>query len=232
MLRLDPVQSPAIDAAVAASGLTRDPAFSALVIAQGNHILHQSTAPDFPATQPHSMQSISKMHIHILTGELIDAGLLDPDQTVGHCLPRRLAAICDAAGYEGALHISLSTEGHPAFSGGGCLSVRDMARFGLLLARRGGGVDGSTVGSARFLAESLTKAAPTLSRMRHWQRYSNHLMTDGRFFGHAGYGGQYLMVDGQSGRVAAFFSVLENESGYDEGYMCNVVRSLQDILAA
>jgi hypothetical protein len=63
-------------------------------------------------------------------------------------------------------------------------------------------------------------------------RYSNHVMTNGRWLGHAGYGGQFLMVDMKSGRAAAYLSVLENDSGYDEAYMCWIIRSLETILAA
>jgi len=324
---LTPLASPAVDAAVAASGLTRYPAFSALVIAEGNHTLHQSCAADFSLTRPHSIQSITKMHIHLIVGELVDAGRLDPASTVASHLPwigsayagatvgdvldmnvendfsedygdpdadcyreeqalgwrlppgdgpeptlrdfvagltggdltnrshfaryksantdvltliaatlspgslaRRIEAIADAAGYEAAFHISLSADGLPGFSGGGCLSARDLARFGLLFVRQGAGF-GQSVGSAGFLRDALTRPAPTLSPSRPWQRYSNHLMTDGRRIGHAGYGGQYLMADLQTGRVAAFLSVLENDSGYDEGYMVGVVRGLEAILA-
>lgn len=137
----------------------------------------------------------------------------------------------DAAGYEGPFHISLSPDMHPAFAGGGCLSARDLARFGLLIARGGVGVSGGSVGSAAFARASLTRPAPVLGRTRNWQRCSNHLTTDGRRLGHAGYGGQCLMVDMATGRVAAFMSVLENESGYDEAYMGNLVRALEQILA-
>ena len=56
-------------------------------------------------------------------------------------------------------------------------------------------------------------------------------MCDDRRLGHAGYGGQYLMVDMHTGRVGAFFSVLENDEGYDEGYMAHVVTQLQSLLA-
>jgi CubicO group peptidase (beta-lactamase class C family) len=327
VLALTPTPAPAVDAAVEGCGLARHPAFSALVVAQGNALLHQSAAADFGPDRLHSIQSVTKMHVHLIIGELIESGLLDPTNAVGRYLPwigsgyaeahvsdlldmnlandfsedysdpladcyaeeealgwrlppddraelslcdfaagitgedlrnltgfasyksantdvltliaaslidlpRRLAAICDAAGYEGGFHVSLSPEGHPAFSGGGCLSARDLARFGLLFARRGKGVGDMQVGSALFLEDSIGRAAPVLSATRPWQRYSNHLMTDGQRIGHAGYGGQYLMVDMNSGRAAAFLSVLENDAGYDEDYMRNVVLKLGDILDA
>jgi len=56
-------------------------------------------------------------------------------------------------------------------------------------------------------------------------------MADGTRIGHAGYGGQYLMVDPQRGRVAAYLGVLENDSRYDEAFMARVVSSQQDLLS-
>lgn len=301
------------------------PAISALVVAEGNNLLFEHYAPDFGPDQPHSIQSVTKMHMHLIMGDLISTGLIDPEQTVAHYLPwigtayagarvqvlldmnvdndfsedygdagadcyreeealgwrlpqvgaseitlrdfvaglsggdlvnrtgyalyksantdvltliaatvapeplaRRIEAIADAAGYAGAFHISTSPDGHPAFSGGGCLTARDLVRFGLLIFRGGRGVDGAQVGFPAFTRDSLARQAPTLSPTRSWVRYSNHLMTNGRWLGHAGYGGQFLMVDMQTGRVAAFLSVLENPSGYDEDYISRVIEGLQD----
>ncbi len=318
VLDLTAAPDAALAAGIQATGLTGHPAFSALVVAQGTRCLYQTAAVDFAPDRPHSLQSISKMHIHLIMGSLIAAGQLQPadriadllpwigsayaaaslqdvldmnvendfsedysdpqadcfreeealgwrlpqddapesslrefvaDLTGGDTLnrssyaryksantdvltliaadhlhlPTRIEAIADAAGYEGSFHISLSPEGLPAFSGGGCLSARDLARFGLLLARHGQAVFGPTVGDAGFLRNSLTRAAPLLSLRQGPVRYSNHLMTDGRWIGHTGYGGQFLMVDMVSGRVAAFLSVLENESGYDDDYMSEVI---------
>ena len=320
---------PAVSAAVAETGLARHPAFSALVVAQGDRILHASHASDFGLDRPHSIQSVTKLHAHLIIGELVSNGRLDPERSVADYLPwigsayatarvqdvldmnvdnnftedyddpysacyaeeetlgwrlpaedrpeitmrdfaasltgddvinrtgyalyksantdvltlmaaaagaehpiRRLEAIADAAGYEGGLYISLSPDLLPAISGGGCLSARDLARFGLLLARRGRAVSGADVGSLDFTEASRHRDAPVLSPTRNWVRYSNQSMTDGHWIGHAGYGGQFLMVNMENGRVAAFLSVLENASGYDEDFMSGVVRSLDAVLAS
>jgi CubicO group peptidase (beta-lactamase class C family) len=142
-------------------------------------------------------------------------------------LSRHIEEVADAVGYEGAFHISLSPDGFAAFSGGGCLSARDLARFGLLFARQGRDIHGTPFASAAFLANSLTRSAPRLSPPKKWLRYSNHLMTDGRFVAHAGYGGQFLMVDTHSGTSCAFLSMLENEAGYDDDYMADVAEALR-----
>lgn len=320
---------PRLSAAVEATGLTRNPAFSALVVAEDDRVLHSSHAGDFGPDRPHSIQSVTKLHAHLILGELVAAGRVDPGQPVARYLPwigsgyatasvqdvldmnvendftedyddplsacyaeeealgwripaddraeltmrefvagltggnllnrtghaqyksantdvltliaqaagdqhplARVQAIVDAAGYEGGFHISLSPDLLPALSGGACMSARDLARFGLLLARRGRAVSGADVGNRAFLEQSLQRPAPILSATRGWVRYSNQLMTDGSWVGHAGYGGQFVMADMETGRVAAFLSVLENDSGYDDAYMAHVIRSLESILSA
>lgn len=307
-------------------GLTRLPGFSALVVAEEGRILAARVARDFALDQPHSIQSITKMHMHLIAGRLIEEGVLDLDATAGDYLPglgsgyhaarigdlldmniandfsenyddpaadcyreeealgwrlpgdgiaeitlrqfvsgiggndlvnrtghaiyksantdvltviadrltdlpARLAEIVDAAGYSRGFHISLSPEGLPAISGGACLSPLDLARFGLLFARKGIGIDGRAVGSIDYFGACRAAAGPPLSRSRPWQRYAGHLMTDGRIIGHAGYGGQYLMIDPDRGRVALYLGVLENDSGYDEAFMAGVVKALAVLLS-
>ena len=50
--------------------LLADPAFSALACVRGERILLQTHAADFGLHQPHSMQSISKLHMHLMIGQL------------------------------------------------------------------------------------------------------------------------------------------------------------------
>ena len=306
--------------------LLSHPAFSAFCCLQTDRIIMERAAQDFSTTAPHSIQSISKLHIHLIIGWLLQREALRLDACVSEYLPDigsgyadatvqsllnmsvqndftedyqdpnsdcyaeeialgwRLPAkgqtdlslaeftasitglvanaglqtaeyksantdvltliaasvspiplaeliekIADAAGYEGAFHISLSKDGHPAFSGGGCLSARDLARFGLLLAREGRDPSGVAVGNARFLQEARTQSAPALKPPKGWLRYSNHVMTDGRVIGHAGYGGQFLMVDTMTGTSCAFLSVLENDAGYDDDYMAELAMVLRSV---
>lgn len=46
--------------------------------------------------------------------------------------------------------------------------------------------------------------------------------------GHAGYGGQFLLVDTVTNTSFAFLSVLEDEDGYDDTYMGEVATALRD----
>lgn len=324
VLTLGPVPKHMVREVPALDPLISDPAFSAFCCLRGNRILLETAACDFSTVAPHSIQSVTKLHIHLIVGQLVQQGILSLDAPVSDYLPDigsgyadapvqslldmavrndfsedyadpnsdcyteeialgwRLPAdgtdettlagfaagitgyqpgpcpseaiyksantdvltliaaavspvplttlierIADACGYEGAFHISLSPESHPAFSGGGCLSARDLARFGLLFARQGRDIFGAGFANPDFFHESLVRKAPSLAPPRDWLRYSNHLMTDGRFVGHAGYGGQFLLADTKSGLSCAFLSVLENDAGYDETYMARVADALR-----
>lgn len=306
--------------------LMANPAFSACCCLRGDKVILQASAADFAADLPHSIQSISKLHIHIIIGRLLEQGLLSLDAKVARYLPyigsgyaeatvqslldmsvtnnftedysdpnsdcyneeialgwrlpetdveevtltdfaaaisgfrestssevadyksantdvltliaaavspeplaAQLETIVDAVGYEGAFHISLSRDGYPAFSGGGCLSARDLARFGLFIARGGRDLSGRPVANQEFFEHSLVRTAPALSPPKQWLRYSNHLMTDGRVVGHAGYGGQFLMVDTETQASCAFLSVLLNDAGYDDNYMAGIASVLEKV---
>ena len=303
--------------------LLAHPAFSAFCCLRGGTLIFEAAAGDFSPTAPHSIQSVTKLHIHLIFGHLLEQELVSLDAPVSDYLPdigtgyadapvgalldmavrndfsedysdplsdcyteeialgwrlppegapepslaqfaagitgfrpgpppafaeyksantdvltliaaavspvplaRLVEEIADAAGYEGAFHISLSPEQLPAFSGGGCLSARDLARFGLLFAGKSG--DGPYP-NAGYLRYCLARAAPSLKPPRDWLRYSGHLMTNGRLLGHAGYGGQFLLVDTDTGTSCGLLSVLENDAGYDDEYMSQAAFCLRRV---
>jgi CubicO group peptidase (beta-lactamase class C family) len=141
-----------------------------------------------------------------------------------------LADLADAAGFEGALHIATDRDGFPLLNGGICLTARDLCRYGALFARMGEGVDGRPFGSAAFLRATLAQGVPMPPPREHL-RYSNQTNTDGVWLGHGGYGGQYMVANPATGRVACFLSVLQNDSGYDAAYFPPVIAMLADICA-
>ena len=69
------------------AALTDHPAFSALVCARGDQVILERHADDFSTTRPHSIQSITKMHVHLIVGavdvvvdvELVRAHPVDAD---------------------------------------------------------------------------------------------------------------------------------------------------------
>lgn len=322
-LVLGPVENRALADLREIATLTGRPEFSALVCACGDQIVLARHAADFTVAQPHSIQSVTKLFMHLIAGRLIGEGRLDAGQTVERYLPEigsgyrgalvrdvldmnvindfvedyanphadsfaeevalgwrlppegaaeitmrdfvssikgndlanhsgwinycsantdLLTLICDrlvpgrlpelimdivaASGMTGAMHISLSPEGLPAFSGGGCVSAVDLARLGLMLLRVAKGEETGPWNQG-FTRQTKDRATKTLAPPRDFIRYANQMMTDGRWIGHAGYGGQFLMADTKTGLSCAYLSVLENESGYCEDYMAETIRCLQ-----
>ena len=153
------------------------------------------------------------------------------ERVSGHSVRAMLIDIIEAAGIEGAFHISTDRDGVPVVSGGGCLTARDLARYGLLLARHGHGVDGRQVGNGDFTAQSIANPGPSMPEPRQWMSYSNQLMTNGRWLGHGGYGGQFLLADPPSDMAMAFLSVMENRDAIDTAYYTDVVQMGADIAA-
>lgn len=141
-----------------------------------------------------------------------------------------LADLADAAGVEGALHVTTDRTGFPLLNGGICLTARDLARYGAIFARMGQGVDGRDFGSAPFLQATLSGGIP-MPAPRSQLRYSNQTNTNGHWLGHGGYGGQYLLANPETGRVACFLSVLQDEDGYDSAYYPPIIAMLAEICA-
>ncbi|MER8413025.1 serine hydrolase [Mesorhizobium sp. M1342] len=146
----------------------------------------------------------------------------------GRTIRSHLADIADAAGIEGCLYITTDREGFPTMDGGLCLTARDLARYGSLFVRRGRGIDDQLVGSASFIERSLEAGIP-MPPPREQLRYCNQTNTDGRWLGHGGYGGQYMIADLTSDVVGVFFSVLENWEAYDSDYYIPIIKMLGDI---
>ncbi|MDP3195132.1 serine hydrolase [Tabrizicola sp.] len=159
-----------------------------------------------------------------------DVLMLAAEARGGRPLRLWLADLADAAGIEGALHIGTDRQGMPIFSGGICLTARDLCRYGALIARKGQGADGQPFGSAAFL-ESTRRGGVTMPAPRAHLRYSNQTNTDGIWVGHGGYGGQYLVANPETGRVACFLSVLQNEAGFDAAYYPPIIRMLAAVCA-
>lgn len=152
------------------------------------------------------------------------------EKVSGERLRRSLTEVVEAAGIEGAFHITTDRDGVPAVDGGGCLTARDLARYGLLFARLGLGVDGTQLVASAYLERTRHEPGPAMPRPRDWLHYSNQAQTDGRWLGHGGYGGQYMLADPDSGVVVVFFSVLEDRDAYDEAYYPEVIRMADEIV--
>ncbi|RUV66997.1 class C beta-lactamase-related serine hydrolase [Mesorhizobium sp. M5C.F.Cr.IN.023.01.1.1] len=137
------------------------------------------------------------------------------ERVSGRPLRDWLIEIVEAAGIEGCFHITCDREGVPLLGGGACLSARDLARYGLLIARMGQGIDGRRVGDAAFIEDTRRNPGPTMPKPRDWMHYSRQMTTDGIWLGHGGYAGQYMLANPDTGTVVVYFGVLENTGDPD-----------------
>ncbi|PAQ08300.1 serine hydrolase [Mesorhizobium temperatum] len=115
--------------------------------------------------------------------------------------------------------------------GAACLTARDLARHGLLFARKGEGVEGRRVGDAAFIEETRRNPGPVYSKTRDWTYYSRQVNTDGTFLGHGGYGGQFMLANPDTGTVVVYFGVLENKSAFDRAFSDPLVKMMAELAA-
>ncbi len=153
------------------------------------------------------------------------------ERVTGQSLRDLLIDVVEGAGIEGVYHMSTDRDGVPVVSGGACMTARDLARYGLLFARLGLGVNGEAVGSAWFLQETRNDRGTHVTETHDWVRYSNQTYTNGRWLGHPGFAGQFLMADPDSCTAVAFFSVLETQQAQDDDYSAEIVRMAEDVVA-
>ncbi|MDX0321823.1 serine hydrolase [Sinorhizobium meliloti] len=154
------------------------------------------------------------------------------ERASGRSLRDWLIEIVEAAGLEGCFHISCDREGVPLVCGGVCLTARDLARYGLLFARKGEGISGRQVGEAAFIEETRRNPGPHMPTPREWMRYSRQTATDGTFLGHGGFGGQYMLANPDTGTVVVYFSVLESSSAMDSNFSGPLVKMMAEVAAA
>ena len=180
---------------------------------------------------PGAADSVNRSGASLYKSANTDVLMLAAEARGGRPLRAWLADLADAAGIEAVLHMGTDRAGTPIFSGGICLTARDLCRYGALFARKGQGVDGTAFGSSAFLDRTLAGGVPMPAPRGHL-RYSNQTNTDGTWVGHGGYGGQYLVANPATGRVACYLSVLQNPAGYDPDFYPPVIAMLTEICAA
>lgn len=153
------------------------------------------------------------------------------ERVSGKPLRHWLIEIMEAAGIEGAFHITCDRDGVPLVDGGGVMTARDLARYALLFARKGKGIDGRRVGDKDFIKATRKQPGPPMPRPRDWMAYSNQTMTDGTWLGHGGYGGQFMLANPDTGTAVVYFSVLENKDAYDAEFQGAMVQMMAGIAA-
>ena len=158
----------------------------------------------------------------------------------GRPLAHHLADIVDAAGIEGRMAMATDRDGVPIMDGGACMTPRDVARYGLIFPRlnngekimssSNGGQWGAArpIGSRAFMRESLTPGTVwTAGDKNYW--YKNQTEGDGHSIAHAGYCGQYLYANLDTGKVAVYFSVSQTLSGTCDQHHGDIYEMLQQV---
>ncbi|RWC27072.1 MAG: class A beta-lactamase-related serine hydrolase [Mesorhizobium sp.] len=143
-----------------------------------------------------------------------------------------LIDIVDAAAFEHSFHIACDCDGVPLLGGGASLSARDLARFGLLFARRGAGVDGRHVADAAFIEETRRDPGPPWPKPREGLYYSRQTTTNGTWLGHGGYGGQYLLANPDTGIAVVYMAIFENQSGDSADMWPPLINMMAELAAA
>ncbi|MGB7244647.1 MAG: serine hydrolase [Sulfitobacter sp.] len=150
----------------------------------------------------------------------------------GRDLKDWLADITNAAGLEHAFHISMDRDYFPILSGGGSLTARDLARYGLIFGRGGRGVNGEMIGNSDFIEATRKSGGTILEDTDGQHRYHNQIFTGGECLSHGGYAGQMLMTNPDKEAAISFFSVLENEDGDEDHYLPEVVAMMDQVMTS
>jgi len=153
------------------------------------------------------------------------------ERVSGRSLRDMLVEIVEAAGIEGSYYISTDCDGVPVVSGGGAMTARDLARYGQLFVRWGVGVNGEQVAGKRFMEMTRNGRGTTVADCPHDVRYSNQTYTNGKWFGHPGFAGQFLMAHPETGISVAYFGVLETPDASDDHTFNDIMGMSQDIIA-
>jgi CubicO group peptidase (beta-lactamase class C family) len=151
------------------------------------------------------------------------------ERASGRPLRDWLIELVEAAGLEGCAHVACDRDGVPLMHGGLCLTARDLARYGLLLARRGEGVDGARVGDATFIDETRSLSGIDQAKPLDWMRYSRQTYTNGTWIGHAGYGGQFLLANPDTEMVVVYLSVSENKDASDDYFFDPLIKMMGEL---
>ena len=180
------------------------------------------------------VQSITSGNTHNWTGEMSyrspNTDLLGwiAERASNKSIQKHLVDIVEAIGMEHSLFITTDCEGVPAIATGACMSARDLARLGLLLANSGRGVGGRKVGSPSFVQETIGGRGTIATEQL---RYRNHSYTNGRWLGHPGLGGQFLLADPKTETSLAYLSVSESDDPLDYDHLFLIMLMQEKVLS-
>lgn len=127
--------------------------------------------------------------------------------------------IVEGFGPADTVYLSTDRAGTPFVGGGLHMTLRDLARYGLLLARGGETLRGTFVGSKTFRDVTRSERARGTASLLGRGFYRNFMEAEGAWLGHNGYGGQWLMVYPEAQIVIACLSGIADDGGLDWSFI-------------
>ena len=79
------------------------------------------------------------------------------------------------------------------------------------------------------MIETIKRKSLPIDKRKNPPNYSNQTFTNGTWIGHGGYGGQFLLVNPDTGISVSFFSVLTNRTAMDYTYLGDMVKMMEAI---
>ena len=137
------------------------------------------------------------------------------ERVAQHPLRELYLRLVEALGAADTVYLSCDRHGTPFAGGGLHLTLRDLGRYGLLLASGGHSALCPPVGSVAFRDATRSGRQAGSPSLLGRGFYRNFLETDGLWLGHNGYGGQWLMVWPEDEIVVACLSGISDEGGLD-----------------
>jgi CubicO group peptidase (beta-lactamase class C family) len=105
--------------------------------------------------------------------------------------------------------VTVDRHGFPFVGGGYSSTLRDLARYGTIWARRGVAPDGTRIFDEAWLKENTAGKGP---KIRDY-RYHNQSYSKGGAITHQGHSGQMLWVHPESGTVVVTFGSMTTAGG-------------------
>jgi CubicO group peptidase (beta-lactamase class C family) len=120
-----------------------------------------------------------------------------------HTIWRHVGAVSNAT-------VTVDRQGFPFVGGGYSSTLRDLARYGTIWARKGLAPDGTRIFPESWMKENMSGKGPI---MRDDYRYRNQSYSNGTAIVHQGHSGQMLWVNPSSGTIVACFSSMTTPGG-------------------
>ncbi|GEA49882.1 hypothetical protein VIN01S_06860 [Vibrio inusitatus NBRC 102082] len=173
--------------------------------------------------------NINKTGHYFYTTANTDLGAWIVERATGIPTQTAMRNILHAIGGENTTYISTDKTGVPITGGGLIMTPRDWARYGMLLANGGIGVNGEIVGGGTaWMKDTMTNGSVPIG-VESWSYY-NSSYTSSLGFGHPGWGGQWIFADPESDTVVAIFAGLQGPNPADSEFANSLLSASHEVV--